>query len=142
LQHISEALLQVGGHAVVWFSSLLLLAQGDGGAAPGAGGAGGNWLVDMIPMALIALLAYFMLFVPERKKQEQLKKLQSVKETDRVITTGGIYGVVTNIQRDAGRVTLRVDDTTGAKIKVSLAAIAQILGDDDETGKDNAKDKS
>ncbi len=96
----------------------------------------------MIPMALIAMLAYFMLFLPERKKQEQLKKLSTVKETDRVITTGGIYGVVTNVQRDAGRVTLRVDDSTGAKIKVSLTAIAQILGDDDETGKDNAKDKS
>lgn len=127
------------------FFSLLLLAEGDGGAAApaaGNGGAGGNWLIDMIPMVLIALLAYFMLFLPEKKKQEQLKKLEAVKETDRVITTGGIYGVVTNIQRDAGRVTLRVDDTTGAKIKVSLAAIAQILGDDDETGKDNSKDKS
>ncbi len=116
----------------------MLLAQGDGGgAAPG-----GNWLIDMIPMALIALLAYFMLFLPEKRKQEQLKKLETVKETDRVITSGGIYGVVTNVQRDAGRVTLRVDDNTGAKIKVSLAAISQILGDDDEAGKDNAKDKS
>lgn len=120
------------------FSSLLLLAQG--GAANGAQGLGDNLLIQMIPMAIIAVLAYFMLIVPEKKKQEQLKKLESVKETDRVITTGGIYGVVTNVQRDAGRVTLRVDDNTGTKIKVSLGAIAQILGDDDPTGKDNSKD--
>nr|WP_261361846.1 preprotein translocase subunit YajC [Aeoliella straminimaris] len=92
-------------------------------------------------MVLIALLAYFMLFLPEKKKQEQLKKLEGVKENDRVITTGGIYGVVTNIQRDAGRVTLRVDDATGTKIKVSLAAITQIQGDDNEGGKDKAKEK-
>lgn len=87
-------------------------------------------------MALIALLAYFMLFLPEKKKQEQLKRLQAVKETDRVITSGGIYGVVTNVQPDSGRVTLRIDDATGTKIKVALASIAQILGDDEAGSKD------
>lgn len=122
-----------------WCSCLLILAQGDAGAAPG-GEAPRNWLFDLMPMAIIALLAYFILFLPEKKKQERLKKLEGVKETDRVITSGGIYGVVTNVQRDAGRVTLRVDDNTGAKIKVSLAAIAQILGDEDESGKEKAKD--
>lgn len=121
-----------------WFSSVQLLAQGE--PAPVAPNAGGNWLIELIPMVLIGLLAYFMLFLPEKKKQQQLKKLQAVKETDRVITSGGIYGVVTNIQRDAGRVTLRVDDATGTKIKVSLGAIAQILSDDEANGKDNAKD--
>ncbi len=122
-----------------WCSCLLILAQGDAGAPP-EGDAQGSFWFNLIPMAFIALLAYFILFLPEKKKQEQLKKLEAVKETDRVITSGGIYGVVTNVQRDAGRVTLRVDDSTGAKIKVSLAAVAQILGDDDESGKEKAKD--
>lgn len=122
------------------WTTLLLLAQ-DAAAQQPAAEADRPWFFNFIPMVLIALLAYFMLFLPEKKKQEQLKKLEGVKETDRVITTGGIYGVVTNIQRDAGRATLRVDDATGTKIKVSLAAIAQILGDDDDGGKDKAKDK-
>ncbi|MCO6048064.1 preprotein translocase subunit YajC [Aeoliella sp. ICT_H6.2] len=123
-----------------WTTSLLLLAQ-EAGAQQAAAEADRPWYFDFIPMVLIALLAYFMLFLPEKKKQEQLKKLEGVKENDRVITTGGIYGVVTNIQRDAGRVTLRVDDATGTKIKVSLAAITQIQGDDNEGGKDKAKEK-
>lgn len=115
-------------------SSLLLLAQ-DAAPQPAGGGGDRPWYFDFIPMVLIALLAYFMLFLPEKKKQARIQKLETVKETDRVITTGGIYGVVTNIQRDAGRATLRVDEATGAKIKVSLAAIAQILGDDDADAK-------
>lgn len=120
---------------------LLLAQEAQAPAAPAAEGEklGDNFLFQMIPMAIIALLAYFMLFQPERQKSEQLKKLQAVKETDRVITSGGIYGVVTNVQRDAGRVTLRVDEATGTKIKVSLGAIAQVLGDDD-AGSGNAKD--
>ena len=121
-----------------WTTHLLLLAQAAEEAAPVP--AERPFYFDLIPMVLIALLAYFMLFLPEKKKQAQVKRLDAVKETDRVITTGGIYGVVTNIQRDAGRATLRVDDVTGTKIKVSLAAIAQILGDDDAGGKDKAKD--
>lgn len=120
---------------------LLLAQEAQAPAAPAAEGEnlGDNFLFQMIPMVIIALLAYFMLFQPERQKSEQLKKLQAVKETDRVITSGGIYGVVTNVQRDAGRVTLRVDEATGTKIKVSLGAIAQVLGDDD-AGSGNAKD--
>lgn len=87
-------------------------------------------------MIVIIVLGYFMLVRPMQDKQEQLKRLQGVKETDRVITSGGIYGVVTNVQPDSGRVTLRVDDATGTKIKVAIASIAQILGDDDAGSKD------
>lgn len=131
-----------------WFSLdslnwLMLLAQeAQPQAAPPAQGenVGDNFWVQMVPMVLIAILAYYMLFLPERKKTDHLKKLETIKETDRVITSGGIYGIVTNIQRDAGRATLRVDDATGTKIKVSLAAIAQVLSDDDADGSGNAKD--
>jgi preprotein translocase subunit YajC len=50
-----------------------------------------------------------------------------VKENDRVVTIGGIYGVVTNVQRDADRVTIRVDEATGAKLKINMSAIARVL---------------
>ena len=41
----------------------------------------------------------------------------NLKENDRVVTIGGIYGVVTNVQRDAERVTIRVDESTGTKLQ-------------------------
>jgi preprotein translocase subunit YajC len=51
-----------------------------------------------------------------------------------VVTIGGIYGVVTNVQRDAERVTIRVDESTGTKLRVSMSAVARVLTGEDEDG--------
>ena len=61
-------------------------------------------------------------------------KVNSLKENDRVVTIGGIHGVVTNVQRDAERVTIRVDESTGTKLRVNMSAIARVLTDEDEEG--------
>jgi preprotein translocase subunit YajC len=63
-----------------------------------------------------------------------------VKENDRVVTIGGIHGVVTNVQRDLDRVTIRIDESTGTKIKVNISAIARVLtGEDTEGGASEKK---
>ncbi len=111
----------------IQLDSLLLVAQQQG-VNPGPDR---PWWFNLIPMVLIFMVAYFMLILPERKKQEKLEGLQKVKEKDRIVTSGGIFGVVTNVQRDAGRVTVRIDENTGTKIKISLGAVAQILGDEE-----------
>jgi preprotein translocase subunit YajC len=56
----------------------------------------------------------------------------NLKENDRVVTIGGIYGVVTNVQRDADRVTIRVDESNGTRIKVNMSAIARVLTAEEE----------
>jgi preprotein translocase subunit YajC len=56
--------------------------------------------------------------------------IDGLKENDRIVTTGGLHGVVTNVQRDAGRLTLRIDESTGAKVRVSLWAIDSVLSDE------------
>ena len=58
--------------------------------------------------------------------------IDNLKEKDRVVTIGGIHGVVTNVQRDQETVTLRVDESTGAKIKVNVTAISRVVTDDEE----------
>ncbi|TWT48282.1 preprotein translocase subunit YajC [Botrimarina hoheduenensis] len=114
----------------VLISSLLtvipLLAEG-GAAAPGAAN---PWL-QFAPFVLIATMAYFVFVVPQRAKQRRFEQMiAGLKENDHVVTSGGIHGVVTNVQRDAGRLTIRIDDTTGAKLRVSLWAIDSVVGDD------------
>lgn len=94
-------------------------------------------------MVAIMLLAYFMFMRPQQQKLRQYEEMiKNLKENDHVVTSGGIYGVVTNVQRDAKRVTLRIDDASGAKMKVGLWAIAEILGDDKEKSPSSASDRS
>jgi preprotein translocase subunit YajC len=55
----------------------------------------------MGPMVIIMFLFYFMLIRPQKRKEQELREMvRNVKENDRVVTIGGIYGVVTNVQRD------------------------------------------
>jgi preprotein translocase subunit YajC len=84
-------------------------------------------------VAGFGLLMYFFMLRPQKRKETDFQKmLSNIKESDHVVTIGGIYGVVTNVQRDAERVTVRVDDSTGTKLRFSLSAIARVIGDDDD----------
>jgi preprotein translocase subunit YajC len=87
------------------------------------------------PMVIIMVLFYFMLIRPQKRKEQELREMvRNVKENDRVVTIGGIYGVVTNVQRDAERVTIRVDETTGTKLKVNMSAVARVLTAEEQEG--------
>lgn len=103
-------------------AGLLLLAEGEA-AGPG--------LLSFLPLVAMALLAYFLFVVPQKTKDKHFQEMiKGLKENDHVITTGGLHGVVTNVQRDAGRLTLRIDESTGAKIRVALWAIDSVVTDD------------
>ncbi len=116
------------------FCQILLFAEA---AAPAAGAAEGDPTASMMrmlaPMAIIMVLFYFMMIRPQRQKEQQLRdQINNLKENDRVVTIGGIHGVVTNVQRDAERVTIRVDEATGTKLKIAMSAVARII-----TGEEN-----
>jgi preprotein translocase subunit YajC len=117
------------------FFQFVLLAQDK--AAPGApaNDPGGLWAM-LMPLVIIMALFYFMMIRPQKRREQELREMvNNVKENDRVVTIGGIHGVVTNVQRDADRVTVRVDETTGTKLKVSMSAIARVVrGDEGESG--------
>lgn len=61
--------------------------------------------------------------------------LEGLKEKDRVVTVGGIHGVVTNVQRDREEVTLRVDESSGAKIRINMSAISRLVTDEENKDK-------
>lgn len=83
--------------------------------------------VQLLPMAGIAVAAYFILFRPERDRQRRQQALLSnLKKNDRVVTSGGLCGTVASVDREAGRVSLKVDESANVKLTVTLASIAQI----------------
>jgi preprotein translocase subunit YajC len=85
-------------------------------------------LVTFLPMAMIVLVAWLLLYRPERERmRRQQDLLAALKKNDRVLTTSGIYGTVANVDRDADRVSLRVDEAGNVKIAVTLSSIAKVL---------------
>jgi preprotein translocase subunit YajC len=114
----------------VW---LLAEAAEKGDAAKGAepNAPGGIGLSMLMPFALIGLLFYFLILRPEKRKQADHKSLlEAIKKNDRVVTIGGIYGVVANVQRDADRVSLKIDEANNTKIDVTFSAIARVISDE------------
>lgn len=93
----------------------------------------------MFPVVAIIVLFYFMLYRPQKREQARRQEmLGGVKKNDRVVTIGGIYGVVMSVNREADEVSIRVDENANVKIRVTVSAIARILGDessDDSTKK-------
>src|SRR4029079_14584371 len=95
----------------------------------------------MLPMMVIMALFYFMMIPPQKRQEQDLRnQVAQIKENDRVVTIGGIYGIVTNVQREAQRVTIRVDESTGTKLRLNMSAIARVLtAEDQENGATTAK---
>lgn len=83
---------------------------------------GGDPIFGMlIPMALIAAIFYFLIFRPMRKRQKDQESLiTNLKNGDRVITSGGIYGTITGIKDHS--IILKIADNV--KIEVGKSAVA------------------
>lgn len=89
------------------------------------------------PVIMIGILFYFMLIRPERKKSaEAADMLKTLKKNDHVVTVGGIYGTVVNVQENSDIITIRVDENTNAKLRVRRSAISGIVKDDESPGKE------
>ena len=113
------------------YLSILLLAQDEPAASPFGP------LGTLFPFIMIAVLFYFMLIRPERKKRaDTASMLDQMKKNDRVVTIGGLYGVVVNVQKDSEDVTLRIDDSNNTKMRVLRSAISRIITDESESSKD------
>ena len=116
-------------------SDWLLLAQEAATDPPGGGSLFPELPIPLLFMVFIALF-YFMLLKPQQNKDKKFRSmLDGLKEKDRVVTIGGIHGVVTNVQRDREEVTLRVDESTGAKLRVGMSAIAKLVTDETKDDK-------
>ncbi len=99
-------------------------------AAANDGGGGGSPLGLLPGLLVIVALFYFLMIRPERRKQAAHRVLlESIKKNDRVVTIGGIYGVVTNVQRDSDEVTIKVDEGTNAKLRITFASVARVITD-------------
>ena len=63
------------------------------------GEAGGNPLMSFLPLLLIIVVFYFFMIRPQMKRQKETKQFrESLKKGDKVVTTGGVYGKISEIK--------------------------------------------
>ncbi len=78
--------------------------------------------VNMVPLVLLVVVFYFILIRPQSKKaKEHAEMLKTVKPGDKVVTSGGIVGVVVTVKEK----TLSVR-SADSKFEVTKAAITEI----------------
>ena len=95
---------------------LLLTLVSIGGCIPAGEAAEGgfDWTI-IIFLVLIFGIFYFLLIRPQRKRQKQHQELmQELKNGDRVITAGGIYGRIESLSEDS--VVLKIESGTTIRI--------------------------
>lgn len=102
------------------FSVIDFLAQTP---APGQPAAPSAW-VQIMPMVLLFGAMYFFLIAPQRKKQKEHEKmLKALESGDEIVTSGGIFGVITNVKED--RFVVRIAEHT--KIEIGKGFVQTVL---------------
>jgi preprotein translocase subunit YajC len=77
-------------------------------------------LTAFLPLLLIIVVFYFFMIRPQMRKQKELKNYrEALQKGDKVVTTGGIYGKITDI----GENTINMEIASGVTIKVDKYAI-------------------
>ncbi len=98
-----------------------LTAQAEGQAASGGG------LTSFLPLILIFVIFYFLLIRPQKQKQKKLRsQVEAMKIGDKVITAGGIHGLVTSVKKQS--ISVKVDNNV--KIEFEKGSIATVISKD------------
>lgn len=97
-----------------------------------------GWTNMLCPMVAIMFLFYFLIMRPQKQEQARRAMLSSVKKNERVLTASGIYGVVTNVDVEANEVTIKVDEATNTKLRMTLNSVVTRVREDEASG-DGAK---
>ena len=92
--------------------------------AQGAPGGGSDFLVQLIPILLMFVIFYFLLFRPQQQRAKQHREMVSnIRRGDTVVTSGGIIGKVTKV-RDENEIEVEIAENT--RIRVIKSTVAEV----------------
>ena len=91
-----------------------------------AQGQAANGLISFLPLVIIMVIFYVLLILPAQRRQKKTQAmLSAIKNGDKVITSGGLYGTIVGLEDEA--VQVRIADQV--KVKVARSAIASVQSD-------------
>jgi preprotein translocase subunit YajC len=120
--------------ALVLCNSLALFAQDKPATKPG----GSDPMTFLIMMAVIFAIIYFLMIMPQKKKQKETQNmLNNIKKGDKIVTIGGLLGTVGNVKETT--VMVKIADNTVVEFRKS--SIASVLNEDKASEKSDGGDK-
>lgn len=95
-------------------------------APPGGGGESGGGAVTLVTFGLVFVVFYFLIIRPQSRRQKKTKEmLTKLSKGDKIVTVGGIRGVVKSLTTDS--VVIKVSgDTT---LELNRSAISSVVSD-------------
>jgi len=107
----------------IYISIAAMLASTTSAFAADAPAASGNGFTQLIPLILIMVIFWFLLIRPQQKRaKEHRGMVEALKKGDKVMTNGGIFGVISEVNDDA----LKVEIADGVRIKIQRDAVAAL----------------
>jgi preprotein translocase subunit YajC len=98
----------------------LFLAQAPAPASPGAGGG----LFTFLPLVFLSIIMYYVMIRPQmRRQKEQARLVSTLKTGDRVVTSSGIHGLISNVKDTT--VIVKVADNV--KIEMEKTAVTNVV---------------
>lgn len=92
----------------------------------------GNPMMQFLPLLIIMFaIMYFLIIRPQKtKEKKRLAMISNVRKQDKIVTTGGVHGVVVSVKES--EVIIRVDDAKDVKLKIDKSAITSVSAPRDE----------
>ncbi|PIE52529.1 preprotein translocase subunit YajC [Candidatus Fermentibacteria bacterium] len=104
-------------------------ASGTGAEEAPAGCLGSGGITGLLPIVAMVAIFYFLIIRPQQKQTKKLNEMRnSLQKGDKVVTGGGIHGVITNLKGEI--ITVRIADSV--KIDVDRNALTLVTPEEVE----------
>jgi preprotein translocase subunit YajC len=95
-----------------------------------AGGGGMGWLGGAVPLIFIFGVFYFLLILPQQRRQKKWQvMLEALKTGDKVVTSGGLRGTVVALKDDSVHLRVPPDNL---RLEVTKASVTQVTTTEEE----------
>lgn len=92
--------------------------------AQGAGGGGADFMLQLMPILLMFVIFYFLLFRPQQQRIKQHREMvANIKRGDTVVTAGGMIGKVTRVKDDAE---IEVEIAENTRVRLIRSTVAEV----------------
>lgn len=90
-------------------------------------------------MILMFVIMYFLLIRPQKVRQRELEgRIAKIKTGDKVVTTAGIHGLVTNVKEST--LVVKVDQRNNVKLEFEKSSVANITPKNEVSDDDDSED--